>query len=154
MWAVQLVGSLNKVITQFKNTWGYALSVLNYRQVHGVWQAVSWSAAQVTATALATPITDGSIEITDIFFTADKATGGTATITISDGTNTETLLSVILSDSAARITHAVAGRFQGWRNGIVYYTVAGANSTGAITLGYIKHSPDSSQDYLVWNSER
>ncbi|KKL11561.1 hypothetical protein LCGC14_2544570, partial [marine sediment metagenome] len=61
MWAVQIVGSLNKVFTQFKDSWGYTLAVLNYRQVHGLWQSVSWAAA-VGETALVSPDGDGSIE--------------------------------------------------------------------------------------------
>ena len=154
MWAVQLVGSLNKVFTQFKNTWGYALAVLNYRQVHGVWKTVTWSAEQVAATAIATPCEGGSIEITDIFFNAVKSAGSTVSITMTDGTETETLISILLTNDVARIAHSVQGRMRGWRDAVVKYTVADANSSGAITLGYIKHCPESSQDYSVWNSER
>jgi len=154
MWAIQIVGSLNKVLTQFKNAWGYALSVLNYRQVHGVFKAVSWSAAQVAKTAIATPDSGGSIEITDIMFMATKTASGTVTITFEDGTNTETLATLLLTNEAVRMNHQVQGRMQGWADGILYYTVAGANSTGAITIGYVKHDREHSEDYTVWNSRR
>lgn len=154
MWAVQIVGSLNKVITQFRNTWGYALSVLNYRQVHGQWKSVIWSSEQVAATAIATPMPRGSIEITDIFFSALKAAGSTVTLTFTDGTNTETLITVLLTNEAVRLTHSVQGRMQGWRNAIVKYTVADANSSGSMTIGYIKHDEVSSEDYSVWDARR
>ena len=154
MWAVKLVGALEKVVQQFPTPWGYALSVLDYRQKYGQWKAVSWSNDQVTATAIATPIKGGSIEITDIFFTATKVSAGTVTITVTDGTYTETLMTILLTNEAVRMTHQVAGRMQGWRDAIVKYTVAGANSTGAITIGYVKHTRENSEDYSVWNSRR
>lgn len=154
MWAQQIVGSLNKVFTQFKNTWGYALSVLNYRQVHGQWQSVTWSGEQVTTTAIVTPIKGGSIEITDIIFNALKVSAGIVVISVSDGTNSETLMSVLLTNEAVRMTHSVQGRMQGWRDATVNYTVAGANSTGSITIGYVKHDVASTEDYSVWNSRR
>jgi len=154
MWAVHIVGSLNKVIEQFITPWGYALSVMNYRQKHGVWQSVSWSATQVTKTAIATPVDGGSIEITDFFFMANKVASGTVVITFEDGTNTETLATLLLTNEAVRMNHQVQGRMQGWRDAILYYIVAGANSTGAITIGYVKHSKKNSEAYSVWDGRR
>ena len=154
MWAVQIVGSLNKVFHQFKTRWGYVLHVLNYRQVYGVWKSVTWSSEQVAATAIATPVAGGSIEITDLFFSALKATGSTVTLTLTDGTNTQTWINVLLTNEAVRLTHSVQGRMQGWRDAVLKYTVTDANSSGSIMVGYIKHSPDDSEDYSVWNSRR
>ncbi len=153
MWAIQIVGSLNKVLQQFRTHWGYALHVLNYRQVHGVWKSITWTTT-MTATAIATPIKGGSIELTDLFFSALKANGSIVTLTFSDGTNTETLITVLLTNEPVRLTHAVQGRMQGWRNAVLYYTVTGANSDGSITIGYVKHDSDDSEDYSVWNSRR
>jgi len=153
MWAVQLVGSLNKVLQQFSTHWGYALHVLNYRQVHGVWKSVTWTTTKA-ATAIATPSAGGSIEITDFFFSALKATGSTVTLTITDGTNTETLITVLLTNEAVRLTHAIQGRMQGWADGVVKYAVTGANSSGSITLGYVKHDKDDTEPYSIWNSRR
>ena len=153
MWSFSIVGSLGKVIEQFLTPWGYALAVLNYRQKYGQWKAVSWSNAQV-AKSIATPIEGGSIEITDLIFTALKVSAGTVTLTMSDGTNIETLVTFLLTNEAVRLSHSIEGRMQGWRNGVLYYTVAGANSTGAITIGYVKHTVKNSEDYSVWNSKR
>ena len=154
MWAVKIVGALEKVFEQFLTPWGYAMSVLSYKQKYGQWRSVSWINAQVTAAAIATPIAGGSIEITDIIITALKTSAGTVTLTVSDGTNTETLVTLLLTNEAVRLTHAVQGRMQGWRDAVLKYTVADANSSGSLTIGYIKHSPDSSEDYSVWNSKR
>lgn len=154
MWAFKIVGTLEKVVEQFRTPWGYALSVLTYKQKYGQWQSVSWSAAQVAKTAIATPVPGGSIEVTDIIISADKTNLGTVTLTLEDGTNTETLITTILSDAPLRLSHPVAGRMKGWRDAILYYTVAGANSTGSITIGYIKNTKPESKPYTLWNSER
>ena len=154
MWVIQLAGSLNKVLQQFKTHWGYALHTLNYRQVHGKWQAVSWSAGQVAKTALVTPSSKGSIEITDLIISTDKQNGATVILTFEDGTNIETIVNGILTDGPLQLNLAVAGRFQGWRDAILYYTVAGANSTGAITVGYVRQGADNTENYSVWNSRR
>ena len=153
MWVGQLAGSLNKVFQQFLTHWGYALHVLNYRQVHGVWKSVTWTTTG-TAKAIATPAKGGSIEITDIFFSALKASGSTVTLTLTDSTHTETWLTVLLTNEAVRLNHAIQGRMQGWRNAIFKYTVTGTNSSGSITVGYVKHDSDDSEDYSVWNSRR
>lgn len=154
MWAVQLVGSLNKVLHQFKTHWGYALHTLNYRQVHGQWRAVSWTGGQVAKTALVTPKNGNSVDITDLIISTDRQNGATVILTFEDGTNVETLVNGILTDAPLQLNIAVAGRFQGWRNAILYYTVAGANSTGAITVGYVYQDTDDTEDYSVWNSRR
>ncbi len=154
MWAIKIVGALEKVVEQFLTPYGYALSTLNYKQKYGQWKSVSWTNAQVGATAIATPIKGGSIEITDIFFTAIKVSAGTVTITVTDVDHTETLVTILLTNEAVRITHSVQGRMQGWRDAVVKYTVAGANSTGAITIGYVKHNEENSEDYSVWNGRR
>jgi len=154
MWAVQLVGALGKVVNQFLTPFGYALSVLNYRQKYGVWKSVSWTSTQVAKTAIATPVKGGSIEITDFFFMATKVASGTVVVTFEDGTNTETLATLLLTNEAVRMSHQVQGRMQGWRDAVLYYTVAGANSTGAITVGYVKHDKANSEDYATWNGRR
>jgi len=154
MWAFKIVGTLEKVVEQFRTPWGYALSVLTYKQKHGQWKSITWTNEQVAATAIATPVSGGSIELTDLFFSALKATGSTVTLTLTDGTNTETLITVLLTNEAARLTHSVSGRMKGWRDAVLKYAVTGANSSGSITVGYIKNTKPESQPYDVWNSER
>ena len=154
MWAFKIVGTLEKVVEQFRTPWGYALSVLTYKQKYGQWKSITWSNEQVAATAIATPISGGSIELTDLFFSALKATGSTVTLTLTDGTNTETLLTVLLTNEAVRLNHAVSGRMKGWADAALKYAVTGANSSGSITVGYIKNTKPESQPYDVWNSER
>ena len=72
-----------------------------------------------------------------------------ATFTITDGTNTETLLTFLLTNEAVRLTHAVQGRMQGWADGIVKYTVAGANPSQYYTDEEVRKVYKMA-DTLVW----
>lgn len=154
MWAIQIVGSLNKVYQQFKTYWGEALHVLNYRQVHGVWKSVGWSSETVVKTAIVTPSEGGSIELTDLIIATDKTTNATVVITFEDGTNTETLITGDTTNDSLVLSLSVAGRLQAWKNASLNYTVAGGNSTGSIIVGYVRREPADTEDYSVWNSRR
>ena len=155
MWAVQLVGSLNKVYHQFKTHWGYALHVLNYRQMEGKWKSVSWSGTTVVKTALITPKSGESIEITDLIIATDKVQNAVITLEFGDGTNTEYLIIGNTTDAPLIINHAVAGRFHAWEDAILYYTVAVGSSTGTILIGYIRHGTGLlTLPYEAWNSYR
>ena len=142
MWAVQIVGSLNKVFTQFKDSWGYTLAVLNYRQVHGLWQSVSWAAA-VGETALVSPDGDGSIEISDILITAEKKAGGTIKIHFDDGTNEKDVVNTTVADGVVNVASNFAGKVQGWQGAILYYTIVGTYK-GSILITFVKHNKENS----------
>lgn len=154
MWAMQIVGSLNRVLTQFKHGGDYVLGVISHHQVHGLWKCVTWTNGTVAKTTLIAPKEGKSIEITDFVIATDKVQNAVITLAFEDGTNTETLIIGNTTDAPLQLSHTVGGRFQAWRNAILKYTVAGGNSTGTIIIGYVYHSTDDSQDYSVWNSER
>lgn len=154
MWAVHIVGSLNKVLTQFRHGGEHTLGVVNHHQVHGLWKTVSWSGETVVKTTLIAPGQDCSMEITDMIIATDKVQNAVVTLAFEDGDNTETLIIGDTTDAPLQIAHSVAGRFQAWRNAILKYTVAGGNSTGTIIIGYVYHPEDDSEDYSVWNSRR
>lgn len=154
MWAVQIVGSLNKVLTQVKTSLGYALHTISYKQALGLWKCVTWSSETVVKTTLIAPKPDESIEITDLLIVTDKTQNAVVTLAFEDGTNTETLIVGNTTNAPLQLAHAVGGRFQAWRNAILKYTVAGGSSTGTIIIGYVRHSSAQSEDYSVWNSRR
>lgn len=154
MWAMQIVGSLNKVLSQVRTAWGEALCVINYKQAHGLWKCVTWTNGTVVKTTIVAPREGGSIEITDLIIATDKVQNAVVTLAFEDGTNTETLIVGDTTDAPLQIAHAVGGRFQSWRNAILKYTITGGNSTGTIIIGYIFHPSSNTDDYSVWNSNR
>ncbi len=146
MWAVQIVGSLNKVFQQFKTHWGYALHTLNYRQVHGLWQSVSWTAA-VVKTPLVSPDGEDSIEISDILITAEKKAGGSITIHFEDAAaNTKDVVKSTVADGVLNVASNFGGKVQGWQGAVLYYTVVGT-FTGSILITFVKHGKENSIAY-------
>jgi len=144
----------NVAVATFKTTFGRMLGTTTYQKERSVFKAVSWSAAQVAETALAESDADGSVEITDLIITTDKVNLGTVVLHWDDGTNEETIISTVLSDLPIRLNAHFVGKVQGWRGASLYYTVAGANSTGAITVVYVKHNKAGSLAYADWNARR
>jgi len=155
MIGFSLRDAVDKVAVKcFKTAFGRMLGITTYQKERSVFQSVSWDATQVTETAIVSPVGEGSLEITDLVIHTDKANGGTVKVHFDDGTNEEVILTSILTDLPARLNAHFIGKVQGWQGATLYYTVAGANSTGAITVVYIKHNKANSLPYSEWNARR
>ena len=142
-------------VKTFKTAFGRMLGVTTYQKERSVFKSVSWKAAQVDKTALAAPEADGSIEITDLIITTDKTNLGTVVLHWEDaGEVAETIITTVLSDLPIRLNMHFVGKVQGWQGASLYYTVAGANSTGAITVVYVKHNKIDSLPYAEWDARR
>lgn len=155
MIGFSLRDAIDKVAVKcFSTAFGKMLGTTTYQKEHSVFQSVNWSAAQVAETAICSPDGDGSLELTDLFVHTDKSNLGTLKLHFDDGTNEEVLLYAVLSDLPARLSAHFVGKIQGWQSASFYYTVAGANSTGVVTVAYIKHNKASSLTYSDWNARR
>jgi len=155
MLGFSLRDAVDKVAVKcFKTAFGRMLGTTTYQKERSVFKAVSWSTAQVAETALVDSRGNGSIEITDLVITTDKVNLGTVVLHWDDGTNEETVITTSLSDLPIRLNMHFAGKVQGWQGASLYYTVAGANSTGAITVVYIRHNKANSLPYAEWNARR
>jgi len=143
---VSLRDAVDKVAAKFfKTSFGRILGVSTYQKEQSMWQSVTWAAA-VTETALVRPDGDGSIEICDIFITAEKKAGGTIKIHFDDGTNEKTVVNTTVVDGTVNIATNFAGKVQGWRSAILYYTVVGTY-TGSILVTFVKHNKEQSKTY-------
>jgi len=155
MLRLSIADSITKAaVKTFKTAFGNMLGTTTYQKEYSVFQAVNWSAAQVTETVLVDAGGNGSIEITDLIITTDKANGGTVIVHFDDGTNEEVIITTVLTDLPIRLNMHFVGKVQGWQGASLYYTVAGANSTGAITVVYIRHNKAGSLPYAEWNARR
>jgi len=155
MWKIAIADAVTKVaVKTFKTAFGRMLGTTTYQKERSVFKAVSWSAEQVAETALVDSSGDGSIEITDLIITTDKANGGTVVLHWDDGTNEEIIITTALTDLPIRLNMHFVGKVQGWQGASLYYTVAGANSTGAITVVYVRHNKAGSLAYAEWNARR
>lgn len=155
MLGFSLRDAVDKVAAKFfKTAFGRMLGTTTYQKEHSVFQAVNWTNAQVSEAALCSPDADGSLEITDLIVLTDKVNLGTVVLHFDDGTNEEVIVNASLSDLPIRMDAHFVGKIQGWQGAALYYTVAGANSTGAITVIYVKHNKANSLPYTEWNARR
>lgn len=138
--------AVDKVAAKFFQTsFGRILAVIPPQKVHSKWQSVSWTAA-VSETALVSPDGDGSIEICDIFITAEKKAGGSIKIHFDDGTNEKDVVKTTVADGTVNVSPSFQGKVQGWQTAILYYTIVGTY-TGSILITFVKHKKEDSKTY-------
>ena len=134
-----------KVFESFKTAFGRLLGVTTPAKVYGRWNSVTWADA-VSETALVSPIGNGSIEICDIFVTAEKKSGGTIRVHFDDGTNEKDLFKSEVDDGSINVATNFAGSVKGWQGAALYYTIVGTYS-GSLMVTYIKHDKENSETY-------
>ena len=105
-------------------------------------------------TTIVTPPQNESIVITDLIISAEKKNSGIDTLLFNDGTNTENLIVVSVDDSPVNLAIPFAGLWQGWENGYLQITQAGANHYISVAVGYYYMSSDLSVCYTRWNKLR
>ena len=116
---------------------------------HGVFRAVT-STTQTT-TEIAAPLAGGSIVVTDLLITTNKAANGILTLRFSDGSNTINL-AVFPVDIAVNQNLALVGLFRGWVDADLQMVTSGANFDATITAGYMK-APDG-LPFDEWDARR
>ena len=152
MLGISLRDAVDKVaIKCFKTAFGRMLGTTTYQKERSLWQAVSWEAA-VTETALVSPDADGSVEICDIFITAEKKAGGSITIHFDDGTNEKDVVKSTVADGVLNVATNFLGKVQGWQSAILYYTIVGT-FTGSILITFVKHNKAQSKTYIDMEEE-
>ena len=105
---------------------------------HGVFRSVT-STTQTT-TEIAAPLAGGSIVVTDLLITTNKAANGILTLRFSDGSNTINLAAFPV-DLAVNQQLALVGLFRGWVDADLQMVTSGANFDATVTAGYMK-APD------------
>lgn len=151
MWKFSLAEASGKILESFQTSFGRLLGTTTYQKERSLWQSVGWTAA-VSETALVTPDGEGSIEICDIFITAEKKQGGTLTLHFDDspspGGNEKVVVASKVDDGVINVAANFAGKIQGWQGAVLYYTVVGTYA-GSILITFVKHDRDHSKTYAI-----
>jgi len=93
------------------------------QSVHGTFKSATRATAGTTT--ITTPTANGSLLITDILISGEKANAATTEVRFTDGTNTVTLFLTQQVDFAANLGVAFQGRVQGWRDARIDMITAG-----------------------------
>ena len=118
---------------------------------HGSFVAVTRSTQGTTAAIAAQG--DDAIVLTDLILTTDKVQSTTATVIITDGSNSETLIAADLTDAPCNIAISFAGHWQTWRACRVDIVTVGA-VTATLALGYFRIPWNVADTYGTWNAKR
>lgn len=101
-----------------------------------------WTTAQIvsaTTTTLVTPLSEGSLVITDVVVSAKKVNNTTLDLEFDDGVNTEVLVSPDTINEPVNFSWSPQGRIQGWRDASMKVVTGGAGTPAVtVTIGYIK----------------
>jgi len=92
----------------------YVLVTTSPASVHGTFK--SSTRASAGTTTITAPTASGSLLVTDILISGEKANAATTEVRFTDGSNNVTLFLTQQVDFAANLGVGFQGRVQGWRN--------------------------------------
>jgi hypothetical protein len=118
---------------------------------HGSFTAATRS-SEGTTTVIAAESND-AIVLTDLILTTDKVQSATATVIITDGVNSVTLIAAKLNDGPCNIALSFAGHWQSWRAARIDLVTVNA-VTATLALGYFRIPWDTAMAYGQWNALR
>ena len=128
------------------------LCITTPQKSHGVFKTTTFAAESTVI--LAQPKLGGTVEITDLILSFEKKASCIVTVSFYDGTETANVIQCFLNDGPVNIAVNFMGQWEGWRDAYVRAVESGADATGVVALGYLKHADPESPTYAVWNSRR
>jgi len=130
------------------------LGVMTYAEANGHFNS-EVSTANETTEMISVRSKD-AFSLTDVIVQTDKANGGIVTLRITDGVETETLVSGSFNDAPISLALSVQGRMESWEGTwleLVTASTAG-NHTVTCTVGYFRVPEATARTYQVWDYER
>lgn len=138
-----------KEIDGVKGPGNEVLVVADVMSTYGFFNSETRTTAGTTI--ITTPDSNGSLVITDLIVSAERTNNVTLSVVLTDGTNSENLMLVTLTDAPANFGHSFRGRFQGWRDARLEMTLSGT-AVATVTLGYTK--VPTSLTFSEWDNLR
>lgn len=117
--------------------------------IHGVWKVAQRSSAGTTI--ITSPPPGGSIAITDLIVSADKAATSSVQLQFTDDSETEIIALFDSINAPIAMAISLTGRLQGWEDARLELVTTG-NVVANITAAYLK-SPKS-DPFALWDSHR
>lgn len=102
-------------------------------------------------TIVVQPLAGGSIHIVDLLMSGQKFSAGSMAVQFTDGTNTEIMFEIDLTDVPIVLGIPLSGRWQGWKDAR-FELVTVQDPICTVSVGYVKHK--TSQEFALWDSLR
>jgi len=141
----------NKALCVEKTLIGETLVTCSPCHIKGAFKSVSRTTAGTSI--ITSPITDGSLYLTDLVISSEKKAGNVITIQFTDDTETISILDADATDAPVVFSVSFQGKWQGWKNArLEVVTTVDANIT--VACGYIKVPIELTETYTEWNANR
>ena len=127
------------------------LAVSEEARLYGAFRSKTRTTAGTTA--VITPISGGSLILTDLLISGEKQATSSVEVRFTDGSNTVTVFLVSQSDAPASLAHSFAGRFHGWKDARVDMITTGAGDA-TVTIGYYKINGSRTLPFEAWDALR
>ncbi len=125
--------------------------VEDYVTAFGTFQTNTLTSAG-TVTVVTSPL-QGSIAVTDIIISAEKAASGAEIeLRFTDGTDNQTLIKQDVGNQNLEFSHTVKGRMQGWKDARLDLILTSANTNVFVTVGYVPLP--TGLDFTSWDALR
>jgi len=111
---------------------------------HGTFNSVTRTTAGTTTAT--TPISGGSIWVTDLLISGDKQNGSSVEVRFTDGSNTQTIFLASQNDAPANFATSFAGGWHGWVDARVDVITVGTGDA-TVAIGYMKLDGNHSISY-------
>lgn len=109
----------------------------------------------VETKALATPLSDTSILLTDLIITSTKKVAlSTVVVQFSDGVNTKILMEIEAASAPVQFSHAFVGGLTGWKDAVLQIVTNQAAMNVTTMIGYVKISEALTKTYNEWDIGR
>ena len=105
-----------------------------------------------TTTTIVSPLTSGSISLTDLIVTSEKQVGGVVTVQFQDGANA-VLIASAEADSPISFASNFVGRWKGWKDAYIQVIVS-AVFDATVSVGYVKINPKETLGFDEWDAQR
>jgi len=125
------------------------LLVTDPTMVHGTFKSATRATAGTTN--ITTPTANGSLLITDIVISGEKANSATTEVRFTDGSNNVTIFLTQQVDFAANLGVAFQGRVQGWRDARIDMITTG---TQDVTVLVCYSKVPEGLPFLEWDALR
>lgn len=132
--------------------WGDVQMAVEPIRVYGNFKAATNSGVQ-TQTVIGCP-SGQALYVTDIVLSASKTANATVTVRFHDGTNTENIVVMDVSDKGNQLSMHPQGRTLGWEGAYIQLVTDTALQAATMTVWYVRVKGEYVLSYAKWSSLR
>jgi hypothetical protein len=140
-----------KLATEFGHGDGQTLLAQPYGSLRGTFDSTLLALAGTSTIVEA--FGNQGIVLTDLVISAEKKNTATVTVFFDDGTNTESIMLVTLTDAPVNMAVPFVGHWAAWQGASLKVTLS-LDAVGCVAVGYFRTPEDETIPYDAWIAQR